>query len=126
MLLAAILCIAEAVYFEARNQPPEGRLAVSYVIMNRVKESRYHDTPCDVVHAPKHFEYYWDGKKEVFNNKEAYGIAVITALVTYFELVPDPTHGATHYHEKNSNPWWSKGHLPVADIHDHRFYNTIP
>ena len=43
-------CMAEAIYFEAGNQPLVGKMAVGSVIMNRVRSTRYPNTICDVVH----------------------------------------------------------------------------
>ena len=42
-------CLAKNMYYEARNQGLAGQLAVSLVVMNRVKDSRYPNTVCGVV-----------------------------------------------------------------------------
>ena len=42
-------CLAKNIYFEARNQSTAGQIAVSHVVMNRVKSSRYPNTICEVV-----------------------------------------------------------------------------
>ena len=39
-------CLAKNMYYEARNQGLAGQLAVSLVVMNRVKDSRYPNTVC--------------------------------------------------------------------------------
>jgi len=39
-------CLAEAIYFEARDQGPLGMLAVGVVIQNRVDHPNYPDTVC--------------------------------------------------------------------------------
>ena len=44
-----LLCIAQNIYWEARNQPFRGMVAVGQVTMNRVKDKRFPDTPCEVV-----------------------------------------------------------------------------
>ena len=43
-------CLAEALFFEAGNQPLLGILGVAEVIFNRVKSERYPNTVCGVVH----------------------------------------------------------------------------
>ena len=43
-------CLAKNMYYEARNQGLAGQLAVSLVVMNRVKDKRYPDTICEVVY----------------------------------------------------------------------------
>ena len=44
-----IVCIAMAIYFEARSEPLEGQVAVANTIMNRVHSPYFPDTPCEVV-----------------------------------------------------------------------------
>ena len=44
-----VTCLAENMYYEARNQSFAGQLAVSNVVMNRVADDRYPDTICEVV-----------------------------------------------------------------------------
>ena len=44
-----ISCLALNIYFEARNEPNEGKLAVSHVVMNRVMSSRFPGTVCKVI-----------------------------------------------------------------------------
>ena len=48
-MLAAVACMALALYFEARGEPVVGQIAVGHVISNRVADPRYPDTVCEVV-----------------------------------------------------------------------------
>ena len=48
-MISAITCMAVAIYFEARNQPIAGQLAVAHVISNRVASRHYPDTVCEVI-----------------------------------------------------------------------------
>ena len=50
-------CMAEAVYFEARNQDILGQIAVAIVIRNRMKNKRWPSTACGVVRDGR----YWRG-----------------------------------------------------------------
>ena len=43
-------CLAKNMYYEARSQGLAGQLAVSLVVLNRVKDKRYPNTICEVVH----------------------------------------------------------------------------
>ena len=47
-------CLAEAMYYEARDQGWRGMLAVGVVIQNRVRDDRYPDTVCGVVRQGKY------------------------------------------------------------------------
>ena len=49
MLSTALTCLALNVYFEARNQPVNGQIAVSSVVLNRVKSNKYPNDICSVV-----------------------------------------------------------------------------
>ena len=44
-----IQCLADNMYWEARNQATKGMIAVGYVTMNRVADDRYPFTVCEVV-----------------------------------------------------------------------------
>ena len=132
-MLTAILCIAEAIYFEARNQPQEGQLAVANVIINRTKSQQYPDHPCDVVRQGRYkhnfpvrykcqFTYYCDGLKETVRDKPAYGQAVINATIVFYGWVPDNTDGATHYHADYVSPSWADSFQVSAKINKHIFY----
>jgi spore germination cell wall hydrolase CwlJ-like protein len=49
MIEAALVCLALNTYHEARDQPFIGQVAVAQVVMNRVRDDRYPDNPCDVI-----------------------------------------------------------------------------
>ncbi len=44
-----VQCLAENIYFEAKNQGTAGWAAVASVTLNRVKDYRYPNTVCEVV-----------------------------------------------------------------------------
>ena len=44
-----ISCMADNIYFEARNQGTAGWSAVASVTLNRVKDKRFPNTVCEVV-----------------------------------------------------------------------------
>ena len=88
-MLEAIMCLAMAIYFEARSEPVEGQMAVAQVVMNRVANTRYPSEVCEVVKQKYQFAFYWDGKPETVHNKDAWGTAFIYASAVYSGLVPD-------------------------------------
>ena len=55
--MLAELCLALAVYHEARGEPLIGQKAVAEVVMNRVASDRFPDTICGVVMQPKQFSF---------------------------------------------------------------------
>jgi hypothetical protein len=63
-------CLAQAVYFEARNEPVRGQTAVAQVVLNRVFSPYYPDDVCSVVYQNAHrmlscqFTFACDGQAE--------------------------------------------------------------
>ena len=55
-------CMADNLHHEAKVDGMRGMEAVASVVMNRVRDSRYPDTVCDVVYQPSQFS--WTLKKE--------------------------------------------------------------
>lgn len=118
--MISTLCLAFAIYWEARSEPFWGQIAVAHVIMNRVKDSRYPNTECDVVYDDKQFSFYHDGKSDKPRDNKAWLMAKETA--TRALVTPDTTEGSTHYHAEYVAPFWSKNVLPVMKTGKHLFY----
>jgi N-acetylmuramoyl-L-alanine amidase len=132
-MISSIMCMALAIYHEARGEPVEGQHAVGHVILNRVASVDYPSTVCDVVkqgrywrHVPlRHqcqFSFWCDGKPEVIKDKQAFGSAVILSLGIMNNWIPDPTDGATHYHATWVNPDWTLTMTPTTRVKNHIFY----
>ena len=127
-------CLAETIYFEARNQELLGQIAVGLVALNRVKSSRFPDTLCDVTRQAKRdssgriikykcqFSYYCDGLKEHVAEEEAWSTAQIVAHVVMEQSHKDFTDGALYYHTTKVNPYWSSAYQPTLELGDHIFY----
>jgi N-acetylmuramoyl-L-alanine amidase len=135
-MISAITCMAMAIYFEARNQPVAGQLAVAYVISNRVASKHYPDTVCEVIqqgvvyksgHPAKHrcqFSFWCDGKPEEVTDRDAWRTAMqISANVrdTSYPRI-DVSEGATHYHTIEVAPKWRYTMKMTVQIGHHIFY----
>ena len=131
-----VRCMAEAVYYEARDQSTMGQLAVAIVIRNRMNDERWPSTACGVVkdgrywngHPVKHqcqFSYWCDGKPERPAEKEAWQRALNIAHLAYYRSIEiEGLIDATHYHAVWVSPSWSRKLRLAAQIGDHRFYST--
>ncbi len=127
-------CLAETIYFEARNQDLQGQIAVGLVAMNRVKSSRFPNTLCGVTRQAKRdnagniikykcqFSYYCDGLVEHVAEEEAWITAQIVAHVVIEQSHKDFTDGALYYHTTKVNPYWSSSYQPTLELGDHIFY----
>ena len=136
MIEAALVCLALNTYHEARDQPFIGQVAVAQVVMNRVRDDRYPDTPCDVVmqgptyswaeHYPvRHrcqFSWYCDGKSDNTPDQGAYDKALMIAHGVYYGNLDDFVEGATHYHAVYVLPEWAESKTKIVQIGEHIFY----
>lgn len=56
-MTAAIMCLAMAIYAEARGEPEPGQWMIAAIVLNRVESPRYPDNICDVVAQRKQFSF---------------------------------------------------------------------
>ena len=119
-----LYCMAQNVYFEARNQSRAGMVAVARVVMNRVKNPGWPDSVCEVVRQRMQFSWYWDGVHDRPNKKsKAWKMAVeIASEVMYGKIAVDDLDEAFHYHADYVKPYWAKKKIMIAKIDDHIFY----
>ena len=136
LLETAFLCLALNTYHEAKNQSMIGQVATAQVVMNRVADSRYPNTVCEVVkQGPKYkgsdipvrhkcqFSWFCDGKSDLPKNEKAWKTAQDVAfLVLYDKIKLDVTEGATHYHATYVKPSWAKTKKRTTRIEKHIFY----
>jgi len=118
LLTAETDCLARNVYYEARNQPVEGQVAVAKVTLNRVEDERWPSSTCSVV-KQKH-QFSWTNEKLPPPEGKAWAAAKLIAITVY--VLPDPTHGATHFHANYVHPYWAKKSNKIVEIGDHIFY----
>jgi len=130
-----IECLAENIYFEARNESDNGKIAVALVTMNRVATGNYANTVCDVVYqrtktidnkivcqfswtcqAKEMSERLTIRKTSLYNDIRNMSIRVYMN----YDKIQDITNGATYYHADYVSPGWG---LPISvKIGRHIFY----
>ena len=141
-LINEAFCLAQNVYFEARNQPLAGQFAVISVTINRVNDHRFPDTVCGVVYQGPHrptwkgtgemipvrhrcqFSWYCDGLSDRVHDLETFDdiFDLTSGIVDGTFTVTDITEGATHYHADYVEPAWAKTKTKTIEIEDHIFY----
>ena len=135
-MISAVMCLALNLYFEARDQPVVGQLAVGFSTMNRVADARYPDTVCGVVKQAQYnawdrdhpirnrcqYSWFCDGKSDVPTDDKAMLEATILAANIVYGRVADISEGATHYHATYVKPYWADHMTVVYTIGDHIFY----
>ena len=119
-----LYCLAQNVYFEARSESLAGKYAVSDVVLNRVRSSRFPNTICKVVHYKCHFSWYCDGKSDnPVASSAAWRDSVMVARNMLFQKkFLGITEGATHYHATYVYPSWASKLRPKGQIGNHIFY----
>ena len=137
LLETALMCMAVNIYHEAGNQSMIGQMAVGQVVLNRVEDSRFPDTVCEVVKEAVtyknsnkpvrwkcQFTWFCDGKKDEPNfESKTWSAALENASILLTKtIVLDITEGATHYHATYVRPAWAKTKTRTTRIDRHIFY----
>ena len=122
MISTSALCLALAIYWEARSEPVLGQIAVAHVILNRVDSDKYPNNLCEVVYDHKQFSFFWDGKPDKPLEERHWEFSKLVANMVLKGLYLDVTKGSTHYHAEYVKPFWSKGVKPLIVIGRHIFY----
>jgi spore germination cell wall hydrolase CwlJ-like protein len=116
-----INCMALNIYYETRGSSLADSYAVADVVLNRVEDTRYPNSICEVVYQGEQhasgqmkrnrcqFSWYCDGKSDVPRDKEAWKRAQSIAWdIIQWDNYRGITEGATHYHAHYVNPRWNK------------------
>ena len=128
-------CMALNIYYEARGSNLADRVATADVVWNRVKDTRYPNTICEVVKQGRQhpsgammrnkcqFSWYCDGKSDVPQDEDLW----IDAQMLAYQMVHQDkyrgiTEGATHYHATYVSPRWASTLQLVGRIGAHIFY----
>lgn len=106
-------CLANAVYFESRDEPVRAQIAVAQVVMNRVFSPFYPDDVCGVVYqnASRHlgcqFTFACNGVPQVVTEPDAWARAKhIARDVLDGKLWMPDVAKSTHYHDWYVHPNW--------------------
>ena len=137
LLETALVCLALNTYHEAKNQSMIGQVATAQVVMNRVADSRYPNSVCEVVkQGPKYkgsdvpvrhkcqFSWFCDGKSDEpkRDSKEWRRAQDYARIVLSGRIALDVTEGATHYHATYVRPAWARTKTRTTRIESHIFY----
>ena len=128
-------CLALNIYYEARGSNLADKAGVSDVVLNRVQDTRYPNTICEVVKQGLQnadgsmkrnkcqFSWYCDGKHDRPQDEDRWNEAQLIA----FNMLENNkfrgiTEGATHYHATYVNPRWATTLQQVGRLGAHIFY----
>jgi spore germination cell wall hydrolase CwlJ-like protein len=123
-------CLAKNMYFEARSEPEAGIKAVGFVTMNRVQDSYFPKSICDVVYqrTQKVCQFSWVciyGKNPLIRNQELFARIKEMAreIATHHpnNTHVDPSQGSLFFHAAYLKPGWKLN--KKVRIGQHIFYS---
>ena len=123
----ALLCLTQAVYYEAGFEPLAGRRAVAQVILNRMRHPAYPKSVCGVVYQRNstpvcQFSFVCDGALNRAPTPGAWAEARAVAAAALGGYVETAVGSATHYHADYVAPRWAPMLAKVAKLGAHIFY----
>jgi spore germination cell wall hydrolase CwlJ-like protein len=125
--MTPLMCLATAIFFEARDQSITGQEMVAEVVMNRVAHEKFPDTVCGVVYQPKAFSFTHDGLPDDMFQYDTYYDK--KAMETALQIGQDYLHNnqslgsaSTHYHTTEVSPYWKDFFIVDGVVGDHIFY----
>lgn len=100
-------CLAQAIYWEARDQPFNGQIAVAQVVMNRVEDGRFRPDICGVVFQRNErgcqFAWVCAGLNRP-RDQRAWQRALVVAEVAQTDYI-DLVDGALFFHDTTIRRW---------------------
>ena len=146
------VCMALNIYYESRSDNLAGQYAVADVVLNRVQDSRYPNSICEVIKEGPvreswktkkdpdlpdserkynpirnmcQFSWYCDGKSDEPKDETGWAQAqYVAGNIMYNGKYRGITEGATHYHATYVKPKWrlDRGMNHIGRIGSHIFY----
>jgi N-acetylmuramoyl-L-alanine amidase len=123
------------IYCEASSEDHTARLGVAWTIINRLRSARFGDTVAEVCLKRLQFSEWNADQADNLNLLRAARCAEADSVMAdcgvafdqaYFAIVPDPTHGATHYHDTSIQPpTWAKDAIRAVQLGRLIFYRGV-
>jgi hypothetical protein len=123
----ALLCLTQAVYYEAGFEPLDGRRAVAQVVLNRTRHPAFPKSVCGVVYQRNatpvcQFSFVCDGSLDRRPEAGAWKVAEQVARAALAGYVERSVGSATHYHADYVAPRWAPMLAKLNKIGAHIFY----
>lgn len=123
----ALQCLTQAIYYEAANEPVDGKRAVAQVVLNRVRHPAYPSSVCGVVYdgwsrPVCQFSFVCDGSLRRTPLADRWNQSRAVARAALAGYVEKTVGTATHYHADYVLPRWAYELSKVRRIGRHLFY----
>ena len=123
------------IYCEASGEDHTTKLGVAWSIVNRLRSARFGDTIAEVCLKRMQFSEWNADQTDNINLLRAARCSDNDSVMTdcgvafdqaIFASVPDPTHGATHYHDTSiAPPSWTVGAIRTVQLGKLIFYRGV-
>ena len=118
-----VVCVAKAIYHEARGEPLAGQIRVGRVVINRMRDRRWPESACEVVYQPYQFE--WTRNEPEIKEEDAFARSIYLASAVYnMVLMADykPKRPALYFfNPEKVQPIWARDLHHVTHIGGHLF-----
>lgn len=122
--MTSLICVALAVYFEARSEPIVAQELVAHAVIMRTLDERYPAHACEVVFEERQFAWARDSVSPPVRNATAWSTA---KSVAERALNDDTTYLITHFHDTSETPFWAASFDQVTQVGSIVFYfNDTP
>ena len=123
----ALLCLTQAVYYEAGFEPMAGRRAVAQVVLNRMRHPAFPKSVCGVVYQGSRspvcqFSFVCDGSLYRAPAAGAWRDAKAIAEAALDGYVEKSVGASTHYHANYVAPRWAPMLTKITQLGAHIFY----
>ena len=123
----ALLCLTQAVYYEAGFEPLAGRRAVAQVVLNRMRHPAFPKSVCGVVYQGSRspvcqFSFVCDSSLYRAPALGAWREAKTVAEAALVGYVEKSVGAATHYHADYVAPRWAPMLTKISKLGAHIFY----
>ena len=123
----ALLCLTQAVYYEAGFEPLAGRRAVAQVVLNRMRHPAFPKSVCGVVYQGSRspvcqFSFVCDGSLYREPTPGNWREAKLVAEAALEGFVETAVGSATHYHADYVAPRWAPMLAKISQLGAHIFY----
>jgi spore germination cell wall hydrolase CwlJ-like protein len=124
----AVLCLQQAIYYEAALQPLEGQQAVAQTVINRMRHPDFPKSVCGVVYEGSalpigcQFSFTCDGSLARPPIEPYWSRAKEVAEAALDGFVASDIGPATHYHADYVFPRWGPQMVKIVQLGAHIFY----
>jgi spore germination cell wall hydrolase CwlJ-like protein len=124
----ALLCLTQAIYYEAALEPVAGQQAVAQTVLNRVRSPAFPASICGVIYQGSQqvtgcqFSFTCDGSRDRPPIAPFWQRARAVAEQAVSGFVMNAVGTATHYHADYVFPRWGPTLVKIGQIGAHIFY----